>query len=47
MHIYKELNVSVDNLSKEYLSLNENVLVMEEFVEGGLISKWEGNFLVM
>ena len=29
MHIYRELNGSADTLSKEALSLNENVLVVE------------------
>jgi ribonuclease HI len=47
MHIYRELNGSADTLSKEALSLNENVLVVEEFAEGDLLSSWEGNFIMM
>jgi hypothetical protein len=42
-HIRREFNSVADALSKDALLLSENYFVLEEFSEGGLISKREGN----
>jgi ribonuclease HI len=43
-HIYKELNIEVDTLSKEVLQLPSNALVWEEFLEGSSIAHEEDTF---
>jgi hypothetical protein len=47
MHIYRELNTFADSLSKESLSLNVNLLVVEEVFDGELLCKREGNLIGM
>jgi hypothetical protein len=34
MHIYKEMNTTIDRLSKEGIQLCENQVIIQEFVEG-------------
>jgi hypothetical protein len=47
MHIFREFNTYVGILSKEGLSFTENILVVEEFSNGELLSKRERNFIDM
>jgi hypothetical protein len=45
-HIFMELNIETDTLSKEELQLPTNVLVWKEFMEGSSIAPCRGHFLL-